>query len=145
MTSWCSPPRTRSTWSAVTVAALRDGRVRQVTTLLGPALRRRSGGGGQSDAQLGPRGDPQLWESAVQVRADGAMREVEPLPDLAVREALCRELGDLQLLCGQLVARLRDATPASLAGGAQLASRLLPPRHAAKGVEAVARGAQNGA
>src|SRR4051794_30150216 len=119
MTSWCSPPRTRATWSAVTVAAFGGGRVRQGTALLGLALRRRC--------------------------ADGAVREVEPLPDLAVREALCRELRDLQLLCGQLVARLGDATSAPLAGRAQLAPRLLPPRHAAQGVEPIARGAQDGA
>src|SRR4051794_24478461 len=73
------------------------------------------------------------------------MGEVEALPDLAVREPVCRQLRDLQLLGGQLVTCLGDATPAALPGGAQLPPRLLAPRHAAECVERVARGAQDGA
>ena len=69
----------------------------------------------------------------------------QPLADLAVREPLGGELGDLQLLGGQLVARLGDAPPAALARRAQLAPRLLAPRCAAERVEGVARGAQDGA
>src|SRR5260370_26848179 len=70
------------------------------------------------------------------------MREVQLLADLAVGQALCRELGDLHFLRGELIARLGDATPAPFAGRTQLAARLLAPRHAAERVESVARGAQ---
>ena len=39
-------------------------------------------------SQLRSRGNPQLGERPVEVRADGAVRQEEPLPDLAVRQAL---------------------------------------------------------
>src|SRR3954454_13474612 len=71
----------------------------------------------QRAAQLGPGGDPQLGEDPVQVAADRAVREVEPLPDLAVGQALRGHLGDLQLLPRQLVAGLRGAAAAGLARG----------------------------
>jgi hypothetical protein len=48
------------------------------------------------------------------------MGEVEPLPDLAIRKSVRSQLGDLQLLSGQLIARLRYPAPAALAGSAQL-------------------------
>ena len=78
-------------------------------------------------AELGARGDPELREHPVQVRADRAMGEVEPLPDLAIRKPVCSQLGDLQLLSGQLIARLRYPAPAALAGSAQLGSCLVSP------------------
>jgi hypothetical protein len=46
--------------------------------------------------------------------ADGAVREVEPLADLAVGEAFGGELRDLELLGGQLVASLGVSAPARL-------------------------------
>src|SRR5689334_13580951 len=92
--------------TAVTLLATRRGRMRQVTTLCGRALRTSLRVARQGDAQLGPRGDPELWEDAVEVRAHRAMRQVEPLADLAVRQALRRKLRDLQLLSRQIVARL---------------------------------------
>src|SRR4051812_49866918 len=104
--------------------------MRQMTTSW---LRRRR----QRGAQLGARPDPELREHAVQVRADRAMREVEPLPDLAVGEPVGRELGDLQLLGGELVARLGHAAPAAFPGRAQLPPRVLAPRNAPEGVERV--------
>src|SRR4051794_35110937 len=97
--------------------------------------------GRQGGAQLAARRDPELGEHAVQVRADRAMRQEEALADLPVGQALRRELSDLQLLGGQLVAGLGNAMPASLARRAQLAPRLLAPRRAPERVERVARGA----
>jgi hypothetical protein len=41
----------------------------------------------QRRAELGPRSDPELRKHPVQVRADGAMGEVEPLPNLAMPAA----------------------------------------------------------
>ena len=52
----------------------------------------------QQRAQLAARGDPELREDPVQVRADRAVREVQRLADVAVRQALRRQLRDLQLL-----------------------------------------------
>ena len=93
-------------------------------------------------AQLGARRDPELRIHAVQVRADGAVREVELLADLAVREPLARHLRDLQLLRRQLVARVGRAAAAALARRPQLLPRALAPRDDAERVERVAGGAQ---
>ena len=73
------------------------------------------------------------------------MREVQPLADFAVRQALRGELSDLQLLRGELIARLGNAAPAPFTRRAQFAPRVLAPPLAAKRVECVARGTQNGA
>ena len=69
-------------------------------------------------AQLAPGGDPELGEYPVQVRADRAMGEIQPLADFTVRQALRGELSDLQLLRGGLVACRGDAAPAPFAQGA---------------------------
>src|SRR5690242_20459668 len=65
----------------------------------------------QRGAQLSPGCDPKLREHAVQVRADRAVREVKALADVAIREPLRRELRDLQLLRGQLIAGLGRPAP----------------------------------
>jgi hypothetical protein len=54
----------------------------------------------ERSAELTTGGNPELREYPVQVCADRAMREVQSLPDFAVRQALCRELSDLQFLRG---------------------------------------------
>ncbi len=59
-------------------------------------------------AELSSEGDPELGEDAVQVRADRPVGQVQPLRDVPVREPLGGELGDLQLLGGQLVAGCRS-------------------------------------
>jgi hypothetical protein len=79
------------------------------------------------------------------MRADRAVREVQALADLAVREAVCGKLGDLQFLRGELIARVWDATSAPLARRTQLAARLLAPRRTPERVEGVARSAQDAA
>src|SRR5207244_3847840 len=164
-------PRLRSTWSAATlsgrlslartsnddtfrlwVTSLRSTR-RMSTAVLpsasaGLLTASRAGDERARDqcaAQLAARRNPELREHAVQMCADRAMREVEALADLAVREALRRKLGDLQFLRGELIARVWDATSAPLARRTQLAARLLAPRRTPERVEGVARGAQDAA
>ena len=53
------------------------------------------------------------------------MGEVQALADFAVREPPGRQLGDLELLRCQLRPGLRDPSPWSFAGGAELAPRPL--------------------
>jgi hypothetical protein len=65
-------------------------------------------------AQLRARADPELWERSIEVGRNRAVGQVQLLADLAVRETLSRELGDLELLRRQLLARLR-AGPAGVA------------------------------
>jgi hypothetical protein len=47
-------------------------------------------------------GDPELGIGPVQVRADGAQGEEEPVADLAVGQAVAGQPDDLALLGGQL-------------------------------------------
>src|SRR5919198_743747 len=86
--SFVGRPRMRSTWSSATVSGIWLGRVRQTTTLSRPALRtfRRApyAAGCKCSAQLTAGSDPELREHPVQVGADRAVREVQPLADLAV-------------------------------------------------------------
>src|ERR1700737_4316562 len=67
-------------------------------------------------AQLSARSDAELREDPVQVGADRAMREVQALADLAVRQPVRRKLGYLQFLRRQLIASLRHAAPATFPG-----------------------------
>jgi hypothetical protein len=93
-----------------------DGRVVGIEVKATLRPRERSG-------ELGAGRDSELREDAVEVGADRAVREVEALADLAVGEPFGREVGDLQLLCGQLVAGVGCAALAGLARGAQRTSR----------------------
>jgi hypothetical protein len=61
------------------------------------------------------------------VRRNGAVREVQAPADLAVGEALRGELGDLELLRGQVVAGFWVAAAARFAGCAQLAACSVAP------------------
>src|ERR1700744_382614 len=54
--------------------------------------------------------------------ADRAVRQEELLTDFTVREALSRELSDLQFLRGQFVTRLGDSASAALARRPPLAA-----------------------
>src|SRR5258707_11762384 len=64
--------------------------------------------------ELVPGGDTELREDPVQVEPDGAVREVELLADLSVREPFGSQLGDGELLRRQPVPRLVDAASARL-------------------------------
>jgi pimeloyl-ACP methyl ester carboxylesterase len=73
------------------------------------------------------------------VGADGAVRQVEPLAYLSVREPLRGKLCDLEFLGSQLIVGRGIATPAPLARRPELASSPLAPRDATEHVEGVAR------
>src|SRR5262249_39954309 len=74
-------------------------------------------------AQLVPRRDAELREQAVQVRADGAVRKVEALADLAVAQPFRGQLGNLELLRRELVASLLAAPASGFAGSTDLLAR----------------------
>src|SRR5882757_2299517 len=76
----------------------------------------------QCRGELGPGADGELGEDPVQVRAHRPVRQVQPLADLPVGQALGGQLGDAQLVRGELVAGVRAATGARLTGGAQFRS-----------------------
>jgi len=58
-------------------------------------LGRRRWVGCEHEGQLAASGDPELGEHAVEMCRDRAVREIEPLSDLAVRESLGGKLCDL--------------------------------------------------
>src|ERR1700727_2882323 len=89
---------------------------RTILILVFLVVRLRAEGAVQLDAGRGP----ELGVDFRQVRADGAVGDVEPLADLAVGQAVRRQLRDLQLLGGQEVAAYRLPLAAALARGAQL-------------------------
>jgi hypothetical protein len=89
--------------------------------------------------QFAARGDAELREDAIQVRADRAVREVQACADLTVGQAFGGELRDLQLLRGELVPRGGIAPSARFARGPQLAARLVAPARTAERVEGIAR------
>src|SRR5215212_6773630 len=115
------------------------GRARRVRSKLDDSLCWR---GVQSVANLAARGDAELGEDAIEVRADGAVRHVELLADLAVGEPRGGHAGDLQLLRRQLVHRAALAWAAGDTGAAQLVACPLGPGQRAQRVERVAGGAQ---
>ena len=73
------------------------------------------------------------------------MAEVQPLADLAVRQARGRHLGDLDLLRRELVARLVRTAAHGLARRSELLPGALRPRRDAECLECLAGGAQRGA
>src|SRR6516164_4749310 len=58
-------------------------------------------------SEFGPGRYAEFGEDPVQVRADGAVRKVELLTDLAVAQAFGGHLGDLQFLRAELIVRFR--------------------------------------
>jgi hypothetical protein len=77
-----------------------------------------AGGGLKYGAEFGARGHAELGEELVQMGSDGPVRDVEPLSDLAVGQAVGRELRDLQFLRRQLIPYLGPAPAHGLARGA---------------------------
>jgi len=67
--------------------------------------------------------------------ADGARGKREALPDRAVGEPLRGELGDVQLLRGEPIARSRCSRSDRFAGRAQLEARTVRPASRADGIE----------
>src|SRR5215217_407731 len=72
-------------------------------------------GGRKRSRELSAGSDPELGEYVVQVPLDGAWAEEEAGADLGVRETVAGELGDLALLCGQVVTCLGGALSQLLA------------------------------
>ena len=70
--------------------------------------------------QLGAGGDAELREHPIQVRANRPMTEVEARPDLAIREAVGGETGDLEFLWGELIQHIDAAVSGRLAAGSEL-------------------------
>src|SRR5258706_13480860 len=79
-----------------------------------------AGGSAQRGVQLGARGDAELREPRIQVRAHRPMTEVEARPDLAIGETRGCEAGDLQLLRRQLVEDVDPAMASRFASCSQL-------------------------
>src|SRR4029077_7063116 len=102
------------------------------------ALRGRRRVGCERQGQLAAGGDPELGKDAVEMCRDRAVRGVEPLSDLAVRESVGCELCDLQLLRCEAIARLRIAASARLSRRAQLATCTVPPGDTTESIEYVA-------
>src|SRR5262245_9016149 len=75
----------------------------------GRPARPRSAPAAQDPMQLGARRHAELREHPVEVRPDRPVAEIEPGPDLAVREPLRGKSGDLQLLWCQAVERIRPS------------------------------------
>src|SRR5215218_11181769 len=82
--------------------------------------------------QLRPGRHTELWKEAIQVGADGSVREVEALADLPIREAVRRKLRDLELLRRQLGPRFWYAAANTLARRTQLAARAAGKTHVAE-------------
>src|SRR5262249_17763561 len=70
--------------------------------------------------ELGTGAHAELREDPVEVGADRAVREVQPLPDPTIRQPHRSELRDLELLRGQLRPTLRFAPLRSQAGRSHL-------------------------
>src|SRR5262245_57713664 len=90
-----------------------DGRVR-------PVVGGRTDGVEVKTGELRARADAELAEDVAQMGGDRARAEEELRSDLAIAEPLRDEVCDLQLLLGQLVPGVGDATTRRLAARAQL-------------------------
>src|SRR6476469_8794625 len=95
----------------------------------------RIAGCGEGGRQARSGGDSDLRKDALQVIADGPMRQIEPCPDDLVGMPLSGELSDVQLLRGQVLPDLRGPTQACLARGSQFLPRAIAPGRGAKGVK----------
>src|SRR4051795_667833 len=101
---------------AATVAAGRCGRTSDLTSLCAGALSAELDG-----RQLGARGDAELRVDLAQVVLDRPPAEEQPRGDLRVAQpVLDHELGDLQLLGGEVVERAGVALARGLARRPQL-------------------------
>ncbi len=74
--------------------------------------------------------------------ADRSVRDEELKPDLAIAEAIGSHLSDLELLRGELVARLGDAAAARFPRCAQFLPRPPAPWRGAKSIKSLAGGSQ---
>src|SRR4051812_40978252 len=83
---------------------------------------------GKHAVELVARADPELREDLAEVVLDRPRADEEPSADLVIGEAFAREPRDLQLLGGQILARLGRAPARPLARGQQLTRHALRER-----------------
>src|SRR5262245_6480379 len=102
----------------------------------------RIAGYGADGGQARSGGDSDLGKDPLQMVADGPVRQIEPRPDDLVRMPLGSELGDVQLLRGQVLPNLRGPTKACLARCSQFFSRSITPGRGAECVENITSLAQ---
>src|SRR4029434_1894741 len=98
----------------------------------------RIAGRGESGRQARSGGHADLEKDALQVVADGPMRQIEPRPDDLIRVSLRSELRDVQLLRGQVLPDLRGPAHACRARRSQFLPRAIAPGRGAKGVKNIA-------
>src|SRR5262245_26744646 len=101
------------------------------------ALRRNRKASPKRGGKLVPRAHLQFAEDACQVTLDRAGGNEEGLGDLAVREALARELGDPALAGGQRVEPCEDNAAGARTGCAKLRLRILGEGSGARAVGGV--------
>ncbi len=94
--------------------------------------------------QLAAGRDAQFWEDPVQMGADGPVRNVELLADLAVGHAVGGHPRDLQFLRRQLIPGPRVPAAARFAGGPEFQPRSLGKAGEAEGVKGIP-GSRSGA
>ena len=87
--------------------------------------------------ELRARADAELTEDVTEVGGDRSRAEEELRCDVAVAEPLRDEVCDLQLLVGQLVPGVGDATPRRLAARAQLDACPFRPQFGPECLESV--------
>src|SRR5882672_996899 len=96
-------------------------------------------------AQLIARGDSELGEQPIKVKTDGAVREKEALPDVAVGHSGGDHLGDLKLLGREPIGSSRQTFGTALARGAQLPACAFDQRGGPHRLECVPSGAHDSA
>jgi hypothetical protein len=85
--------------------------------------------------QLRSSSDLELREHSIQVAPNRAGGEEEALADLTIGQSASGELGDLELLRGEVVAEIGRAPSDRLARGPQLPAGTPAPHGCAQGVE----------
>lgn len=99
----------------------------------------------EARSKLAARGDVELGEDAVQVRAHRAVRQKEASADLAIGKPFRREPSDLRLLTGEHEVRAINARDRRLAGCSELSASEFGPVSSAHGVERRVRGEEKSA
>src|SRR5262249_39668040 len=101
-------------------------------------------GCGEDGRKARPGGDSNLRKDPLQVVANGSVRQIEPGTDNLVRMPLGRELGNVQLLRGQVFPNLCGPGKACLACCSQFFPRAITPGRGAERVKNIACLAQRG-
>src|SRR4029434_8281812 len=95
----------------------------------------RIAGCGEGGRQARSGGDSDLRKDSLQMVADGPVRQVKSRPDDLVRMPLGSELGDVQLLRGQVFPDLRGPAQAFLSRPPPFFPRALTTWRGGQGVE----------